>query len=223
MFTEKRVVENGRYTLGLVLEIHKFTWTPVTLFFTLLYNNYSQRMMLMNSLFGGYGMLWVLKSNYFYDKNFYMNTQHEHDIKGALLCYLSVSVYYLFPYLAATNNNEISIYETYLSTLLYTIGLFLHYGSDSQKYYTMKYNPNKLITEGLYSIVRHPNYSGEFLMWFGLILIAGKEQILSYVPLLWLCLATILSGMPEKEKSLKKYDEYQNWKENTKALIPFVY
>ena len=80
-----------------------------------------------------------------------------------------------------------------------------------------------MITEGLYSIVRHPNYSGEFLMWFGLILIAGKEQILSYVPLLWLCLATILSGMPEKEKSLKKYDEYQNWNENTKALIPFVY
>ena len=76
MFTEKRVVENGKYTLGLVLEIHKFTWTPVTLFFTLLYNNYSQRMMLMNSLFGGYGMLWVLKSKYFYDKNFYMNTQH---------------------------------------------------------------------------------------------------------------------------------------------------
>jgi len=33
----------------------------------------------------------------------------------------------------------------------------------------------------------------------------------------------LAKNFKNKEKSLKKYDEYQNWKENTKALIPFVY
>lgn len=223
MFTEKRVVEPGKYTLGLILNVHKFTWTPLTLLLSFIYSNYSHRMMLMNGLFGSYGVLWVLKSQYFHDKNFYTNKKYEYDLKNAMISYLSISVYYLFPYIAAINKQEISLFDTYLSTFLYSLGVFFHFGSDSQKYYSLKYNQNKLITDGFFAIVRHPNYSGEFLIWFGLILISGKEKALSYVPLLWLILATLLSGMPEKERSLKKYNEFNNWKKNTKALIPFIY
>ena len=40
------------------------------------------------------------------------------------------------------------------------IGVFLHYGSDAQKYFTLKYRKG-LITEGFFSRCRNPNYLGE--------------------------------------------------------------
>jgi len=63
----------------------------------------------------------------------------------------------------------------------------------------------------------------KFLIWFSLIIISGKDKILSYIPLFWLTMATILSGIPIKEKSLQKYDDYKKWEKNTNKLIPGVY
>lgn len=223
MFKEKRAIPYGKFSLGKILEIHKFSWPFITLALTLYYQNYSYRMYLMNGYFGSYGILWVLKSNLFYDKNFYLNDQHINGLLNSLINFLSISVYFLFPYITATNLSEITKTETLISVIFYTIGMFFHHGSDAQKYYTLKYQKGKLITEGFYSIVQNPNYSGEFLIWFALIITSGYNKILSYVPLLWLYLATILVGIPEKEKSLKKYDNYLDWCSKTKKLIPGIY
>lgn len=223
MFSEKRAIPQGKISLGKILEIHKFCWPFVTLAMTLYYNNYSYRMYLMNGYFGCYGFLWVLKSNLFYDKNFYLNEHHINGIGTSLINFLSISVYFLFPYVTVTNNNEITKIETLISIVFYTIGMFFHHGSDAQKYYTLKYQKGKLITDGFYSIVQNPNYSGEFLIWIALIVTSGYNKMLSYLPLVWLYLATILVGIPEKRKSLQKYENYQHWSTTTKQLIPGIY
>ena len=228
LFKEKQKLPKNHYSLGKVLEIHKFTWPFVTFFYTILYGNYSYRMTLMNGLFSSYGILWVLKSHTFYDKSFYHNEVHIHTLTYSIVNYLSVSIYYLFPYVTAKNKYEISNIEIYISIVLYSIGMFLHHCSDAQKYYTLEAlnrfkTEDKLITNGLYTLIRHPNYSGEFLIWFSLMIVSGFTHPFSYVPVGWLAVATILVGIPTKEKSLKRYDNYKNWEQNTKKLIPFIY
>ena len=220
MFSEKKIIPKGKYSLGKILEIHKFTWPFVTLFFTIANYNFTLRMMLMNGYFSSYGLLWVLKSNLFYDKNFYKNEEHINEVIESVVNYLSISVYYLFPYVTSKNYQEIGKIETILSVMLYSLGIFLHYSADCQKFYSLKYQPGKLITDGLFKHIRHPNYSGEFLIWMSFILVSGKGKLLSYVPILWLYVATVISGIPKKEKSLSRYKDYDNWYENTNALIP---
>ena len=223
MFQEKTLdIKKSEYSLGKILEIHKFLWPFVTFGFTFLYNVKTYRMYLMNGLFTSYGLLWVLKSNIFYDKNFYIKKEYIGNIVVSSINFMSVSVYFLFPYVAVTNNVEISLIELTSSVILYSFGGFLHYGADCQKFYVLNYD-KKLIDDGFFSILRHPNYTGEFLMWFGLIIVAGKDKLLSYIPLLWLMLATVFSGIPVKEKSLQKYDNYDKWNKKTYMLIPGVY
>ena len=77
-----------------------------------------------------------------------------------------------------------------------------------------------LIKDGLFSIVRHPSYFGEFLMWFGLTTISGCDNIYSYIPILWLFMATVLIGIPRKEKSLSKYPDFLEYVKTTSMLFP---
>jgi len=221
MLKEKTEVEKGKISLGLLLEIHKGSW----FFVCLLFNYYSKceptcRMALITAFFGGYGFLWLVKSNTFYDKNFYY--QHLTK-KDAFIGFSTLSIYYIFPWNASTNCTEINYTDTLIASLLFVFGNFLHYSSDSQKFYTLKYHPKHLVTEGLFSIVQHPNYSGEFLNWLALGIISDKYSILSYFPLLYLSMITFCMGIPNKAKSLKKYDEYNEWNQKTKLLIPGVY
>ena len=225
MFSEKSVVPPGKYSLGKVLEIHKSCWPVVTFALSMWYQNYSVRMTLMNGYFSIYGILWVLKSNLFHDVNFYKNEKYITNLFNALINFTSVSVYFLFPYVTATNTIEITKVELLASLLFYVIGLFFHHCADAQKFYTLKYHSGSgmLLTEGFYSVVQHPNYMGEFMVWIGLIIVSGCNNALSYIPLLWLYLATVLVGIPEKEKSLSRYKNYSDWSNRTKILVPGVY
>jgi steroid 5-alpha reductase family enzyme len=47
---------------------------------------------------------------------------------------------------------------------VYAFGIFLHYVSDAQKYYTLKLQKG-LIEEGLFARTRNPNYPGEILIY----------------------------------------------------------
>ena len=224
MFSEKIELPKGKISLGRILAIHKMTWPFVTLYF--LCTNQcvnSIRMSLMSGYFSAYGILWVVKSNTFYDSTFYYKTQYQYNIIGAISTYVSVSVYYLFPWVTSHNCSIMSNSEIYMSSMLFSIGGFLHYAADSQKFYSLKYRPNKLITEDLFSLIRHPNYLGEFIMWIALVLVSGYNRMYSYIPLIWLFVATILVGIPQKSSSLKRYDEYVSWTEKTYNLIPYVY
>tara|TARA_B100001094_G_C17896992_1_gene654501 strand:+ start:93 stop:758 length:666 start_codon:yes stop_codon:yes gene_type:complete len=221
MLTEKTTIESGKISLGLLLEIHKGSW----FFVSLIFNYFSKceltsRMALISSFFGGYGLLWLLKSNTFHDKNFYLV---HYSAPEALLMFSSICIYYIFPWKASQNCTEITYFDTLTGSICFVIGSFLHYSSDSQKFYTLKYNPKNLIKEGLFSIVQHPNYSGEILNWIGLAIISDKYSILCYLPLLYLLLITFCIGIPGKTKSLKKYDNYNDYNKGTKLLIPGVY
>ncbi len=75
-------------------------------------------------------------------------------------------------------------------------------------------------TKGIYSVVRHPLYLGNFLMWLGIIL---------YVNNIWFAIATVLLFwlyyeriMFAEEQFLKRKfgEEYQKWSMTAPAFFP---
>jgi len=80
---------------------------------------------------------------------------------------------------------------------------------------------NRVITNGIYSHVRHPLYLGTMLVYLGfcLIIFSKAGMALYFIFLIPLFLARII----EEEKEFAENMEYQEYKKKTSRLIPFVY
>lgn len=77
-----------------------------------------------------------------------------------------------------------------------------------------------LNTKGIYSIVRHPLYLGNFMMWLGLCLLTREIPfILFFTALYWLYYERIM--LAEEEYLREKFGtEYERWAAATPAFIP---
>lgn len=79
----------------------------------------------------------------------------------------------------------------------------------------------ELNTSGIYSLIRHPLYLGNFLMWLGLFLYVGNLWfIITCCLLFWLYYERIMFA--EEYFLRKKFgDAYLIWSEKTPAFLPF--
>jgi len=77
-----------------------------------------------------------------------------------------------------------------------------------------------LNTKGIYSIVRHPLYLGNYLMWLGLLMFTFNGYYIVIISLFfWLYYERIMFA--EERFLEKKYgDEYLNWSKQVPAFIP---
>lgn len=77
-----------------------------------------------------------------------------------------------------------------------------------------------LNTKGIYSIVRHPLYLGNFFMWLGLILYAGTLWFVIFcVAFFWIYYERIMFA--EEQFIRKKFgDAYLEWSSRTPAFFP---
>ena len=103
---------------------------------------------------------------------------------------------------------------------IYSIGVFLHFGSDMYKYTFLKFNPNKLIQDGMFKNCRNINYFGEFLIYSSFSLLAYH-----WIPFLVLGVFIILVWIPniiKKEKSLSRYEEFKEYKNKSYIIIPYI-
>ena len=79
---------------------------------------------------------------------------------------------------------------------------------------------SKLITTGIYALVRHPMYTSVIVMMLGfLVSTVSKIEIF-----LWLMLIIVLLLKAKKEESLwLEHDEaYESYKKSTKLFIPYI-
>lgn len=74
---------------------------------------------------------------------------------------------WLAPYCLVRGSNEAPNWLIALAILLYSIGNFLHFCSDAQKYFVLK-ERKSLMTNGFFAICSHTNYLGEVLMYSGI-------------------------------------------------------
>jgi|688.fasta_scaffold369724_1 steroid 5-alpha reductase family enzyme len=84
--------------------------------------------------------------------------------------------------------------------------------------------PGQIMQTGLWKYSRHPNYFGEIAMWWGIWLMVatlpyGIWAIIS--PLTITYLLAFVSGVPMLEKKYAGNLQFENYKQNTNALIPW--
>jgi steroid 5-alpha reductase family enzyme len=85
-------------------------------------------------------------------------------------------------------------------------------------------NKGKLMTRGLWSTTRHPNYFGEALLWWGIGLIAlssagGGLALLG--PLAITLLLVFVSGVPLLEKKYAGRPDWEAYKARTPVFVPW--
>ncbi len=169
------------------------------------------------ALHGTYGVLWVLKSRYFGDKNW----ERPVGVGVALYTWAGLSLYWITPWLIVSHRNHpIAPWMVGLCIAMYSFGVFLHFASDMQKHMSLAYRRGTLLTDGLWSLSRNPNYLGELFIYLGFSLLA-----MHWIPLaaLGAFVVTVwIPNMRRKDRSLSRYPEFAAYKAHTKLLIPYV-
>ena len=114
----------------------------------------------------------------------------------------------------------------YLGTAFFVVGFVVETMADWQMYRFKKNGANrgKLLTSGIWYYSRHPNYFGETLLWWGIGFVAlsirsGWIALLS--PMLITYLLLFFSGIPILEKKYLDRPDFQKYKAQTSAFIPW--
>ena len=116
-------------------------------------------------------------------------------------------------------------YIEYISVVVWTIGFLYESIADWQlaKFKSDEGNLNKVMNAGLWKNTRHPNYFGEFLIWWGFYLYAFSSGpwwiIVSPLFMSWLLLK--FSGVVMLEETIvKRRPKYQEYIDKTNAFFP---
>jgi steroid 5-alpha reductase family enzyme len=169
------------------------------------------------ALHGTYGLLWVLKSQVFPDKQWEQKTS----LWMGLFYWAALTLYWVSPFLITSQNVQAPAWLLGLSVSMYTFGVFLHFAADMQKYIQLKYNPGHLITDGLMANTRNINYFGELLIYLGFGLLA-----MNWIPVAILAILIVAGWIPnmlKKDRSLSRYPEFAEYKRQSKLFFPFLF
>jgi steroid 5-alpha reductase family enzyme len=111
---------------------------------------------------------------------------------------------------------------------VFLIGFFFETVGDLQlsRFIANPENKGKLMTQGLWSWTRHPNYFGESTLWWGLFLISvssknGWIAILSPLTITFSLL--FVSGVPLLEKKYEGRKDFEEYKNRTSLFFPFFH
>ena len=119
-----------------------------------------------------------------------------------------------------------------VGALLWLLGFGFEVIADRQKKHFSEQPENKgrFITQGLWSVSRHPNYFGEIILWTGIAIISlpflsGWQFVTLVSPVFVFLLLTRISGLPfledKAEKKWGKDKDYVEYKKRTPILVPF--
>ena len=77
-----------------------------------------------------------------------------------------------------------------------------------------------LNTRGMYSLVRHPLYLGNYLMWMGLVLATGRMDFALVVTLLYMMYYLRIAMAEEAFLETKFGEAYAEWSQRVPAFVP---
>jgi protein-S-isoprenylcysteine O-methyltransferase Ste14 len=167
------------------------------------------------ALHGTYGILWVLKSISFGDKNWDAPT----GLPFGLVIWGGLTLYWLAPWILCSQSIQAPLWWLAVCTSLFGLGVFYHFASDMQKYTELRLKKG-LIQTGLWARCRNPNYFGELLIYLGF----------GMLPMHWAPMAALgamiicywVPNMRRKDASLSRYPEFAAYKARSTLFIPFL-
>ncbi|MBN2549953.1 MAG: DUF1295 domain-containing protein [Anaerolineales bacterium] len=169
------------------------------------------------ALHGTYGILWVLKSNIFPDQSW----EQKVSLGFGVVSWLALCLYWTAPWIITSQAVQAPAWLQAFCISLFALGLFLHFASDMQKHASLKLNPGVLITDGLFSRLRNPNYFGELLIYLSFSLLA-RHWLPVAILLVWV-LFYWLPRMRQKDQVLSGLIGFADYKARSKLFIPFLF
>ena len=201
--------------LNQIINLHKGL-TPFVVFALMaIYDNYSTPAWIYLSLHGTYGILWLIKEKIFPDPYF----KDEISLLTSITGFIFLGSYWIAPYLLISSN-PIKFVPNFIIAICISIniiGVFLHFASDSQKYFSLKIK-KELITDGFFKNIRNTNYLGEILIYLSFAILS--MNFIPFVILLIFFLVVFLPRMIKKDKSLSKYNGFNKYKNSSGLILP---
>ena len=139
----------------------------------------------------------------------------------------------LFPALIVMSsyNSELNGFAV-IGAVIWVFGFLFEVVADNQKSNFNKNNKGKFMSIGLWSVSRHPNYFGEFMLWLGITIASfgyldNYNYIILLTPVFVYLLLTRVSGVNLLEEIGEKRwgdsKEYQKYKEKTPLFFPKLF
>lgn len=195
------------------INLHKGSTAIFVVGLMFYYQNFSIGPWVYLALHGSYGFLWLLKDRMFPDKQW----EQLVSVPYGIFVFLVLGLYWIAPWLLISQQIEPSAAIIAVAVVLNMFGVMLHYGSDAQKYFTLKYKPG-LITEGFVARCRNTNYLGELLIYsgFGLLTVSW----IGFIGITAFFIGAFIPNMITKDKSLSRYPDFENYKKQSGLLFP---
>lgn len=203
--------------VGAVIDLHKALVIPVVAGLMWFFQNGSTDAYVYLGLHGSYSLLWLLKQQTYRDVRF---DQRIHPLFAFFFLFLPLAGYYVAPYLLISRGVAVPPPLVGLAVFTFTIGVFLHFVSDAQKYYTLQHRKG-LIREGLFARMRNPNYLGEILIYLGYAVLA--MHWLPFVILGGWVFGFFVRNMLAKDRSLARHEGFEEYRRASGLLLPKVF
>ncbi len=190
------------------INLHKGATFFVVLALMFYFQNFGTGAFVYLALHGTYGLLWLLKDRLFPDRQF----ERVISIGYAIFTFVGLLLYWIAPFLLISRGIEPPPVLIGSAVMLNVLGVMLHFGSDAQKYFTLKYKPG-LITEGYFARVRNTNYLGETLIYTSFALLVQH-----WLPFLVVALyvgVIFIPNMLRKDRSLARYPEFAAYRQRS--------
>jgi len=215
----------GRATPRQVINLHKLIVGPLVLALMFWAKEFSLAAWLYLSLHGLYGVMWCIKDVYFGDASWRRPCSLTSMFAGSVM----LGAYYVAPLMLLTPlgdevpgritlPGELSPAVAALAVACFVVGAFFHFVSDCHKNLALQRNPGGLITNGLFSLSRNPNYFGEISIYASFNLIAGHWAAWVACSILWL--QVFWPSIHRKDRSMSRYPEHAEWVRRTPILVP---
>lgn len=198
------------------INLHKATTFIFILALMVAYQNFTLAAWVYLSLHGTYGILWLLKDRLFPDKKW----EEEIPFAQGIIIFVMLGLYWVAPFILISSGTEPPSALVAAAISLNIFGIFLHYSSDAQKYYTLKYKSG-LITEGFFARCRNTNYLGEILIYLAFAMLV--QHWLPYLILGVFVAGVFIPNMLKKDKSLSRYPEFAEYEANSGLIIPQLF
>ena len=189
--------------LNQIINLHKGLTMFVVAGLMMFYKNYSIAAWVYLSLHGTYGILWLLKEKI--------------NLITSITGFIFLGSYWIAPFILISSQKSVSYPIIAASISINIIGVFLHFASDAQKYFTLKIK-KELIKDGFFKNIRNTNYLGEILIYLSFAILS-----VSFIPFAILALfffGVFLPRMLKKDKSLTKYASFAEYKRISGLLLP---